>query len=80
MNTTSGYFFAGSKFGGIAAGIALSLSLTRVLSSVVGRLPAFDPAAYSLAVLAVLAIAVLATLIPARMAAGVDPMTVLRSE
>jgi putative ABC transport system permease protein len=65
---------------GIAAGIALSLSLTRVLSSVVGRLPAFDPAAYSLAVLAVLAIALLATLIPARMAAGVDPMTVLRSQ
>ena len=65
---------------GIGIGMALSLSLTRVLGSVVGELPAFDAVAYALAGLAVLAIALLATLLPARAAAGVDPMTVLRSE
>jgi putative ABC transport system permease protein len=65
---------------GIAAGIALSLGLVRVLASVVGKLPAFDIAAYAIASFTVLAIATLATLLPARSAANVDPMTVLRSE
>ena len=65
---------------GIASGIALSLSLTRVLGSVVGLLPPFDPAAYGLAALFILLLSVLATLLPARAAASVDPMNVLRSE
>ena len=65
---------------GLALGTALSLSLSRVLASVVGRLPAFDPVAYLLAATAILAIALIATLLPARRAATVDPMTVLRSE
>jgi putative ABC transport system permease protein len=65
---------------GIGIGVALSLSMTRVLGSVVGKLPAFDAPAYVLAALAVLAITVLATFLPARTAASVDPMTVLRSE
>jgi putative ABC transport system permease protein len=65
---------------GIGIGIALSLGLVRVLASVVGKLPAFDLAAYAIASFAVLTIATLATLLPARAAANVDPMTVLRSE
>jgi putative ABC transport system permease protein len=65
---------------GIAIGAALSLGLTRIIGSIVGKLPVFDLAAYILAALAVLAIALLATLVPARSAANVDPMTVLRSE
>jgi len=65
---------------GIGLGIALSIALVRVLASVVGKLPAFDFGAYALASFAVLAIATLATLLPARAAANVDPMTVLRSE
>jgi len=65
---------------GIVIGIALSLALVRVLASVVGKLPGFDAAAYAIASFAVLAIATLATLLPARSAAHVDPMTVLRSE
>jgi putative ABC transport system permease protein len=65
---------------GIGLGIALSVALVRVLASVVGKLPAFDFGAYALASFAVLAIATLATLLPARAAANVDPMTVLRSE
>jgi len=65
---------------GIGIGVALSLSLVRVLAGVVGKLPAFDFAAYAIASLAVLTIATLATLLPARAAANVDPMTVLRAE
>ena len=65
---------------GIGIGAALSLSLTRVLGSVVGPLPTFDAVAYSLAALLILLLAVMATLVPARAAASVDPMNVLRSE
>ena len=65
---------------GVAIGIGLSLGLARVLASVVGKLPAFDPVAYLLASCAVLAIAMLAMFLPARAATNVDPMTVLRSE
>jgi len=65
---------------GILIGAGLSLALTRVLASVVGKLPGFDAAAYGLAALAVLGIALPATFFPARAAANVDPMTVLRSE
>ena len=67
-------------FLGLVLGTALSLALSRVLASVVGRLPAFDPVAYLLAASSILAIALIATLLPARRAAKVDPMTVLRSE
>jgi putative ABC transport system permease protein len=65
---------------GIGIGIALSLGLVRALASVVGKLPAFDAAAYVIASLAVLTIATLATLLPARAAANANPMTVLRGE
>jgi putative ABC transport system permease protein len=65
---------------GIGIGIALSLVLTRVLESVTGKLPAFDFASYAIAGMVVIVIATLATLMPARSAANVDPMTVLRSE
>ena len=67
-------------FIGVAVGTILSLSLQRILGSIVGKLPAFDATAYALASLAVLIIALIATLLPARRAAGVDPMTVLRFE
>lgn len=65
---------------GIGIGTALSFGLTRVLISVVGKLPSFDALSYAFASLAVLVIALLATFVPARAAANVDPMTVLRSE
>jgi putative ABC transport system permease protein len=65
---------------GIGIGAGLSLALTRVLASIVGKLPGFDGASYALAALAVLGIALVATFVPARAAAHVDPMTVLRAE
>ncbi len=77
MVLRSGFLLAAT---GVAAGVLLSLGLQRVLTSLLGKLPAFDAVAYLSASLAVLAIALAATLIPARRAAGVDPMQVLRSE
>jgi putative ABC transport system permease protein len=65
---------------GIGIGVGLALGLTRVLESVTGKLPAFDLPSYAFAAATVLVIALLATLIPARSASNVDPMTVLRSE
>lgn len=65
---------------GVVIGIGLSFGLVRVLASVVGKLPANDPVAYALASLTVLGIAVSAMFLPARTAANIDPMTVLRSE
>ncbi len=65
---------------GIGIGVALSLALTRVLESVTGKLPAFDMPSYAIAGVVVIAIAAFATLIPARSAANVDPMSILRSE
>jgi putative ABC transport system permease protein len=65
---------------GVLLGVALSLGLIRVLASVVGKLPAFDLEAYVTASIAVLTIAMMAMFLPARAAANVDPMTVLRSE
>jgi len=65
---------------GIGVGVALSLAVTRVFGSVVGKLPAFDAIAYASGALSVLLLAVLATLLPARSAASTDPIHVLRSE
>jgi putative ABC transport system permease protein len=65
---------------GIAAGIVLSLGLLRVAGTLLGKLPALDPASYAIAVLGVLAIALAAAIIPSRRAAHVEPMQVLRGE
>lgn len=70
----------GTTLIGIGLGAAMSLGLTRVFGSVVGKLPAFDATAYALAALTVLLLSVLATLLPARSAATTDPNQVLRSE
>ena len=65
---------------GVLSGSALSLALTRILTSTIGNLPTFDAPSYALSTLAVLVIALLATALPARSAASANPMTVLRSE
>ncbi len=65
---------------GIVLGISLSLLLARLLGSLLGELPAFDLFAYVIASASILFLSVLATLLPARAAASVDPMRVLRSE
>jgi putative ABC transport system permease protein len=65
---------------GVVGGFALSLALMRVMGSLLGKLPAFDPVSYAVAVAGVLLIALAATLQPAFRAAMVEPMQVLRDE
>ena len=65
---------------GAGIGTVLALSLTRVLTHVAGKLPAFDTAAYGTAAALVLLLAMIATLLPASSAAATEPMHVLRGE
>lgn len=65
---------------GISVGVLLSLGLARLVASTLGKLPAFDLAAYLLASTIVLVVALLAAAVPAHRAASVEPMVVLRSE
>jgi putative ABC transport system permease protein len=65
---------------GLAAGLALSVALPRALSQFLGKLPAFEFSSYAIAVLGVLAVAILAVLVPCRRAAQVEPMQVLRAD
>ncbi len=65
---------------GVVLGSLASLVLTRVLGSVVGELPAFDLRVDVAAILALLGLAAMAALMPARRAARAEPMEVLRYE
>jgi putative ABC transport system permease protein len=65
---------------GIGVGVALSFGLMRVVGNLLGKLPAFDPTSYAIAILCVLAIAVAAAIIPCRRASQVEPMRILRGD
>jgi putative ABC transport system permease protein len=65
---------------GIAAGVALSIALLRIVGTVLGKLPAFDPTSYAIAIFGVLAIAITAAIVPSRRASRVEPMQVLRGD
>jgi putative ABC transport system permease protein len=65
---------------GIAIGLAASIALARVLSSLVFGSSTTDPSTYALAAAGTLALAVLASAVPAWRAARVDPLIALREE
>jgi putative ABC transport system permease protein len=65
---------------GAAVGLAGVFALTRVLKSLLFQVSVLDPVALAVACLLMTLVGVLASWIPARRAAGVDPMTVLRDE
>jgi putative ABC transport system permease protein len=65
---------------GLGAGLAGAFALTRALKSLLFEVSALDPVALALACVLMTLIGILAALLPARRAAGVDPMTVLRDE
>jgi predicted lysophospholipase L1 biosynthesis ABC-type transport system permease subunit len=65
---------------GVAAGIPLAIVTGRALSSALYGIKPSDPASFAFALLAVAAVAIAASWIPARRAASVDPLTALRSE
>ena len=65
---------------GLAVGLAGAFALTRALKSLLFKVSALDPVALALACVLMTLVGILAALIPASRAAGVDPMTVLRDE
>ena len=65
---------------GAAAGVALSLALTRLMSGMLFGVGAKDPLTFASVSLLLAGVALLACYIPARRAAKVDPMVALRCE
>jgi predicted permease len=65
---------------GIAAGLVAAMALTRLVKSMLYGIEPWDPATLAGGVLLLLAVAVAASWIPARRAAGVQPMEALRHE
>ena len=65
---------------GVAVGLALSLGLTRVLSSLLFGVSPADPVTFGLVAVGLTAAALAASYVPAARASRVDPMAVLRAE
>ena len=65
---------------GLAVGLAGAFALTRALKSLLFEVSAPDPAALAFACVLMTLVGILAALVPASRAAGVDPMKVLRNE
>jgi predicted permease len=65
---------------GAVGGIAVALVTMRLMSSLLYHVSPVDPWTYVLATVSILAVACIATYIPSRKAAVVDPMQALRAE
>jgi len=68
----------GMALAGIAIGVASAFAVTRLLTSELYHVSATDPPAFTASAVLFLAIAVLASYVPARRAMRVDPMEALR--
>jgi predicted permease len=65
---------------GIAAGVVVAAALGRSMSSLLFGVEPSDPAAYVLAIGVILFAAAIASYLPARRAAAIDPMVTLRAD
>lgn len=65
---------------GIAAGLLAAFALTRFLRSLLYEVNPFDPATYALIAGLLFGVAIAASYLPARRAAGIDPASALRAE
>ena len=65
---------------GLAAGLAVSAALARLLTGIVHGVQPLDPATYAAVSILLLAVVIAASAIPARRAARTDPATALRHE
>ncbi len=65
---------------GVVIGLAGAFASTRLLASLLYEVSAINPLIFSLAVIALMAVATLAAFLPAQRAASIDPMRALRAE
>ncbi len=63
---------------GVALGLGLAFGLTRLMSTLLFGVSAVDPITFGAVAIGLLTVALLASYLPARRAAKVDPMTALR--
>jgi ABC-type antimicrobial peptide transport system permease subunit len=70
----------GVAIAGTIVGLGAALALTRVMRRLLYETPSTDPVSFSAMVCVVFVVSVFASWLPARRAAQIDPMTVLRSE
>jgi putative ABC transport system permease protein len=66
--------------GGIVIGVLTSLGLTRFLASQIWGVPVTDPWTFGAVTIIILAVGLIASFLPARSAAQVDPLITLRAE
>jgi putative ABC transport system permease protein len=71
---------AGLTLAGVACGLAGALAVTRALSTLLFGVTTTDPATFAAVAGTLALVALLASYVPARRAARVDPMTALRTE
>ena len=64
----------------VGIGLVVSFTLTRVISSLIYAVSPTDPVTFTMVALILIAVAALASYLPARRSARVDPMLALRSE
>jgi putative ABC transport system permease protein len=67
-------------FVGMAAGGAAALMLVRLVESLLFGVAPTDPLSFALTAILLLSVAVVASYLPARRAAAVDPLVALRTE
>jgi ABC-type antimicrobial peptide transport system permease subunit len=65
---------------GLAIGVPVALSSTRILKSQLYELSPLDPTAISIAIAAVSVMTIAAAWLPARRATKIDPLQALRAE
>ena len=68
------------QFDGVTAGVAGAYLLSRYVESRLFQTPRHDWTTYAIAVILLAAVALLASLTPARRGASVDPVVALRAE